>query len=97
MPVPIRRIDSGPPSETRESLERHVAGRIWDALRDRWTDVMVDAKAERISDYWSVEVFVSEITAVDTAERCAEAIQGELRERGIEAYLRVRSWTGPWG
>ena len=57
---------------------------------------MVDAEAERVSDYWRVEVFVSDLGAAAAGELLADAVRDQLADRGIDAYVHVRTWTGSW-
>lgn len=102
MPVPVRRIDHGPPVPKRESLEQYVASQMWQRLQPLWVDVdgaaeiMVDADADNMGDYWRVEVFISDPKAVGEAERVAADLEKELRRQRIATYIRIRSWTGPW-
>lgn len=97
MPVPVRRIDYGPPTEQRDSLEHYVASRVLEELSASWPDLMVDAIAERTSDYWKIVVFVSEVKARPQAEEHAWELSDDLASRGIPAYVQVKTWTGPWG
>jgi hypothetical protein len=102
MPVAIRRIDQGRPSEDATSLERYVASRVWARLKPLWVvsptapEILVDADAHNIGGDWSITVFVSDPKAVDAARESADQTEDELRAERISAAIKVVSWTGPW-